>query len=638
MGQFQVTFLPDEKKIDVDEGTTIAEAAQRADIYINNLCGGEGVCGECRVRILKGERKQPEEAEAFFSEEEIDQGFVLACQTQILSDLEVEIPPESRLEEEQIMTREAAEEAEVQGGVSPELQPEGTFYAIKPLVRKIFLELPPPTLEDNITDIERLSRELRRKIGWHSYDIPLHCLQNLSDILRNHDWKVTATVVKDKNGYRIQKVDPGDTTNRIYGMALDVGTTTVVAQLVDLRTGKVLAVDGAHNMQSQYGEDVISRMIFACVKGCLHPVHEAVVRNINRLIESLTEKAGISREDITAIVAAGNTTMSHFLLALTPCTIRLEPYVPTADVYPQILASEIGIHIHPQGILETIPSVASYVGGDIVAGIVACGISDDPEIQGLIDIGTNGEIAIGNNEWLVCCSASAGPSFEGGGTRCGMRATKGAIEKVEIQNGEVRYQTIGGAKPLGVCGSGLIDCIYELVKEGLIGSDGKFDRDREDPRLTFQDDIPQYIIAQAEETETGEPIVFTESDIDNLMKSKGSVFAAIKSLLDYIGLSFDQLKTFYVAGGFGNYLNIPKAIAIGLLPDIPVDRIRFIGNSSLTGARLALISEEAFERCINVSKSMTNIELSNYPPYMDEYIASIFLPHTDRKLFPSVKY
>jgi uncharacterized 2Fe-2S/4Fe-4S cluster protein (DUF4445 family) len=638
MDPFLVTFLPDDKKIKVDKGSTIAEAAQRADIFINNLCGGEGVCGECRVRILKGDAKQPDEAAAFFSQGEIEQGFVLACQTCIEGDLEVEIPLESRLEEEQIMTGHAAGDTDVQGGVSPHLQPDGTFYPIKPLVRKIFLELPHPTLEDNITDIKRVSRELRRKIGWHSYEISLHCLQNLSNMLRIHDWKVTSTVVRDKNRYRIQKIDPLDTTNRNYGVALDVGTTTVVAQLIDLRTGKDLAVDGTHNMQSQFGEDVISRMIFACGKGGLHPLHEAIVRNINHLIETLASKAGISREDILAIVAAGNTTMSHFLLDLTPCSIRLEPYVPTADVYPQILAAEIGIHIHPRGILETIPSVASYVGGDIVAGIVACGISDHPDIQGLIDIGTNGEIAIGNNEWLVCCSASAGPSFEGGGTRCGMRATKGAIEKVEIRNGEVRYQTIGRGKPLGICGSGLIDCIYELVKNGLIGSDGKFDRDRKDPRLTFQDDIPQYVIAQAEETETGEPIVFTESDIDNLIKSKGSVFAAIKSLLDYIGLSFDQLNKFYVAGGFGNYLNIQKAIAIGLLPDIPLDRIQFIGNSSLTGARLALTSEQAFEKCINVSRSMTNIELSNYQPYMDEYIASLFLPHTDRKLFPSVTY
>lgn len=638
MSAFRVTFLPDEKSIEVEEGTTIADAAQRADIFINNLCGGEGVCGECRVRIITGNPVTDENASAFFTKEEIAQGFVLACQTEIHDHLEVEIPPESRLEEEQIMTGESAEEATEDTAPNVQKDADLTFFPLKPLVRKIFLELPPPTLEDNITDIERISRELRKKLGWHSYDIPLSCLQNLSDRLRDHDWKITATVVKDKDRYRIQKIEPVDTSHENYGLAVDVGTTTVVAQLVDLRTGRVLGVDGTHNMQSQYGEDVISRMIYACKRDGLPPLSEAIVKNINQLIENLTSKLDLTPEDINAVVAAGNTTMSHFLLGLTPCTIRLEPYVPTADIYPQVLASDIGIHIHPQGILETLPSVASYVGGDIVAGVMSCGIADHPGVQGLIDIGTNGEIAIGNNEWLVCCSASAGPSFEGGGTRCGMRATRGAIEKIEIRDGRVRYQTIGGARPRGICGSGLIDCIYELVGNGIIGAEGKFNRDRHDSRLKIEDGIPQYVIALPEETETGAPIVFTESDIDNLIKSKGSVFAAIKSLVDYIGLTFDQLEAFYVAGGFGNYLNIPKAIAIGLLPDIPQEKIRFIGNSSLTGARMALVSEAAFDKCLGISRSMTNIELSNYQPYMDEYIAALFLPHTDRKLFPSVSY
>jgi uncharacterized 2Fe-2S/4Fe-4S cluster protein (DUF4445 family) len=259
-------------------------------------------------------------------------------------------------------------------------------------------------------------------------------------------------------------------------------------------------------------------------------------------------------------------------------------------------------------------------------------------VRGLIDIGTNGEIAIGNNEWLVCCSASAGPAFEGGGTRCGMRAIKGAIEKIEIVNGDIKYETIGQAPARGICGSGLIDCIYELVRNGIIGAEGKFDRDLKHDRFSIQDDIPQYTIAYGDQTEAGEPVVITESDIDNLIKSKGAVFAAIKSLVDYIGLSFDQIETFYVAGGFGSFLNIPKAISIGLLPDIPQEKIQFIGNSSLTGARLALLSENAFEKCINISRSMTNIELSNHQPFMDEYIAALFLPHTDRKLFPSVEY
>ncbi len=635
MNKYRVTFLPAHRSVEVAEGSTLAQAAQRAELHINNLCGGEGVCGECKVRVLKGTVKTEAGLSTFFSKEEMEKGFVLACQSKIIQDLEVEIPPESRLEGEQIMTGEAA--ADVQGGVSLETTPETPLYPLKPLVRKIYLELPLPTLQDNITDMERVSRELRKKIGRHSFEISLPCLQHLSETLRDYDWKITVTVVKDRGRYRIQKIEPLDTTSRNFGLAVDVGTTTVVAQLVDLKTGRVLGVEGTHNLQAQWGADVISRMVFACTKDGLHPLHEAVVKNIHNLIESLAKTTGVPAEDIQAIVAAGNTTMSHFLLGLTPCNIRLEPYVPTADVYPQIRAGEIGIHIHPRGVLETLPSVASYVGGDIVAGVVASGIADQPRVQGLIDIGTNGEIAIGNKEWLVCCSASAGPSFEGGGTRCGMRATRGAIERVEISNGKVLYQTIGRTRPLGICGSGLIDCIYELKRNGIIGSDGKFDRGRNDPRLTFEDTVPQYVIAETDETETGEPIVFTEPDIANLIKSKGSIFAAIKSLIDYTGLSFDQLDTFYVAGGFGNYLNIPKAVAIGLLPDIPKERIKFIGNSSLTGARMALTSEEAFEKCLHVSRSMTNIELSNYPPYMDEYIAALFLPHTDLRLFPSVK-
>jgi len=638
MKKYKITFLPDERSIEVVEGTTIAEAAQMGDVFINNLCGGEGVCGECRVQVLKGEVRANAQSSAFFSQEELEQGFVLACQTEIRGALEVEIPPEARIEEEQIVTGGGAEVLGEVAPVAPPETPELPVSPYKPLVRKIYLELPPPTLEDNITDFERISRELRRKLGWHSYEISLDCLQKLSDTLREHQWKVTATVVKDKTRYRIHNVEPLDTSTRNYGMAVDVGTTTVVAQLIDLRTRRVIDVEGTHNRQSQYGEDVISRMIYACDKGGLEPLHEAIVKDINALTETLIQRSKVSREEINAIVAAGNTTMSHLLLNLMPCSIRLEPYVPTADIYPQLLAENLGIYINEQGILETIPSVASYVGGDIVAGVMSCGIADRSKVQGLIDIGTNGEIAIGNDEWLVCCSASAGPAFEGGGTRCGMRATRGAIERVEIVDGNVTYQTIGNASPRGICGSGLIDCIYELVKNGIIGSDGKFNRELRDKGLGFKDDIPQYIIVPAEETETGDPIVIAETDIDNLIKSKGAVFAAIRSLVKYIELTLDQLDTFYVAGGFGNYLNIQKAIAIGLLPDIPQEKIRFIGNSSLTGARMALLSEAAFEKCIAISKSMTNIELSNYQPFMDEYVAALFLPHTDRKLFPSIDY
>jgi uncharacterized 2Fe-2S/4Fe-4S cluster protein (DUF4445 family) len=623
--RFSVKFLPDDKAIDVEEGTSIAEAAQMAGVFINNLCGGEGVCGKCRVQISKGRAKAEEKARALLTVDAIQKGFVLSCQTEIHDNLEIIIPPESRIEDSQIITDATAE------------SPLGS--ETEPLVRKIHLELPPPTLEDNIADIERISRELRKLTGWHSFGIPLNCLSNLSEEIRKAEWNVTATLARDMNRYRILTIEPKDTRKKNYGVALDVGTTTVVIQLIDINTRKVVGVEGSHNQQASYGEDVISRMIYACGKsGSTASVQKAVIKSINQLIGNLAAKGNISREDIYSIVAAGNTTMSHFLLGLNPCAIRLDPYVPTADMYPQIPAKDVGIEINPNGILQTIPSVASYVGGDIVAGVMSCGISEHKEVRGLIDIGTNGEIAIGNNEWLVCCSASAGPAFEGGGTRCGMRAIKGAIEKIEISDGKLNYRTIGKAKPRGICGSGLIDAIYELVKNGIIGAEGKFNRDLKDSHLTFEDGIPQYIIAKPDESETGAAIVITESDIANLIKSKGAVFAAIKALLDYIGVSFNQIQTFYVAGGFGNFLNIPKAIAIGLLPDIPRGRIKFIGNSSLTGARMSLLSTAAFERCLNISRSMTNIELSNYQPFTNEYIAALFLPHTDRKLFPSVTY
>ena len=624
MQKYTIHFLPADKSVEVEDGTTIAETAQNADLFINNLCGGEGVCGKCRVQVSKGLAEAEEHAKGFFSADEIMKGYVLACQTEVHDDLEIIIPPESRMDESKIM---------IDGATKDTSKSE-----FKPVIKKIYLELPPPTVEDNVPDIERISRELRKQLGWQTFDFSLDCIQHLSDKLRENEWKVTVTIAKHGNNYRILKIDPLNTADANYGVAIDVGTTTVVAQLLDMNSGKLLGSEGCHNQQASYGEDVISRVIFACGKGGVHPVQQAVIKNINQLIRKLAKEKEVPTDEINAIVAAGNTTMSHFLLGLTPCSIRLDPYVPTADEFPQIRAEEIGIQINPRGILETIPCVASYVGGDIVAGVMSCGISEHEEVRGLIDIGTNGEIAIGNKDWLVCCSASAGPAFEGGGTRCGMRAIKGAIEKIKITNGRLEYETIGNASPRGICGSGLIDSIYVLVKNGIIDPGGKFDRNRSDDRLKIEDNIPQYVIAYPDETESGTAVIITESDIDNLIKSKGAVFAAIKSLTDYIGLGFDMIDTFYVAGGFGSFLDIPKSIAIGLLPDIPQEKIQFVGNSSLTGARMCLLSESAMETCVNISRSMTNIELSTYQPFTDEYIAALFLPHTNRKLFPSVEY
>ncbi|MBW1612620.1 MAG: DUF4445 domain-containing protein [Deltaproteobacteria bacterium] len=629
MKKFKVTFLPDGKDIEVEENTTLMQAAGKAGVYVNTICGGKGVCGKCRVQVINGKAKADKHAIALLTKEEIDDSYVLACQTRVQDNLEVVIPPESRLEAEQILLTDSF--------VSEAASVESAHF--EPLVQKLYMELQEPSNEDNIADSDRIIRELKRKTKYNAYERSLGCLRELGSKLRNSGWKVTATIARQNNGWKILEIDTGDTNDNNYGLAIDVGTTTVVAQLLHLQSGKVIGGEGTHNLQSNYGEDVITRIAFACGKEQgLQELHKSIVKNINDLITSLTDKHGIDRKDITAIVAAGNTTMSHFLLGLMPCSIRLAPYVPTTHSFPQIKAREIDIDIYPEGILETLPDVASYVGGDIVSGVLACGIAEKPEIKVLIDIGTNGEIALGNNDWIVCCSASAGPAFEGGGVSCGMRAIRGAIQKIEIKNSMVQYRTIQRAKPRGICGSGLIDCIYELVKNGIIDQQGHFNMSTKNDRIIVKDDEPQFIVAFANETESGDDITLKESDITNLIRSKGAVFAAIKSLTDYVGIAFNAIDTFFVAGGFGNYLNISKSISIGLLPDIDPKKIQFVGNSSLIGARMALLSKTAFEHTADIANMMTNIELSTYLPYMDEYIASLFLPHTDKKLFPSVDY
>ena len=625
MNKYKVMFLPDQKEAEVAEGATLFETAEKVGVYLNSLCGGEGVCGKCRVQVIKGNLKADKNTIAFFTKDEIKKGYVLACQSIVRDNLEIMVPPESRLEGEQIMAESRLEGQKKWQETTPITYSQPDWVAVakrpyepasffEPLVTKVYLELPEPTSEDNVPDTGRITMELKKRLRYPSCEVPLSCLGDLSMKLRRSGWKVTVTVARHNEIGKVLQIEEGNTADKNYGVAIDVGTTTVVAQLVSLKTGKVVGVEGNHNLQARYGEDVLSRIAYACGKGSTDALQKVVVENINTLIQSLAQKKDINIQDITCIVAAGNTTMSHLLLDLSPCSIRDDPYVPTVDIYPQIQAEELGISINPHGLVWIVPNVASYIGGDTVAGVLACGLADKPETTCLIDIGTNGEIVIGNNEWMLSCSASAGPAFEGGDMKCGMRATRGAIQKVKINDGEVSYETIGNAKPRGICGSGLIDLIYELARNGTIDIDARFKPSLKDTRLV-------------------------QGDMDNVMRSKAAVFAAIKSLIDYAGLNFDHLEKIYVAGGFGNYLNVEKAIGIGLLPDVPKERVEFIGNSSLMGARMVLISCHAWEKAIIISQSITNVELSRFAPFGDEYMAALYVPHINREfLFPSVKF
>jgi len=634
MDKITVTFQPESTRAEAHAGDKLIDVASNANIDISNLCGGLGVCGRCRVQIKRGRVNLNSKVIGKLGRKEIQQGFTLACQAELLDDIEVWIPPESRTDV-QIQISDyivSFDQPTPAHGLDYEPAP-----IVRPLCEKYYLELPPPTLHDTLSDLDRVYRTLRTKIPEFPH-IQAHfsCLWGLAALLRANKWKVTATVhFRDTDCPMIREIEGGNTTAKNMGVAIDVGTTTIVAQLVDLRTGAVLGAQASHNSQARYGEDVISRMIFACGQAGLGPLTEAVTFTINSLIESLVKKNRIRHTDITTIVSAGNTVMSHLLLGLEPCNIRIDPYIPSATRFPQFQAAEVGLKAHPKALLHCMPCVSSYVGGDITAGVYACAMHDHHETAALIDVGTNGEIVVGNNEWLVCCSSSAGPAFEGGGIKCGTKAVVGAIEKIFIDGDSVRYETIGGQRPVGVCGSAIIDGIAELLSAGIIDQSGKFTL-LGHPRIQIVDDVPEFIVAPAGETATGEPIVISEDDVSNLIKSKGAVLAAVRVLLKTLEMDFTDLEKVYVAGGFGAHLDVEKAIFIGLLPDIPKERIRFIGNSSLAGARLALLSTHAFHRAEEIANRMTYIELSVHPEFMNEFIAALFLPHTDMELFPTV--
>ncbi len=629
MPEHRVVFQPEGKDVKVEDGGSLLHAARRAGIYIDSQCGGEGACGRCKVEIIKGKAKQKDTSLAFLSKEEIEGRFVLACQTEIHSDLVVSVPSQASLEGEQILKPEPPLAYDPPQGleVKPTDQERTSFD--HPLTRKVFLDLPSPTLDDALADQERLFREMRRQGISGTLNLGIKSLRILPGLLRHNDWKLTATLWQSDGIAKIIQIEPGNRSRENYGIALDVGTTTMVAELVDLAHGKVIGVSASHNKQLQYGEDVINRIIFACAREGLHPLNRAVIENINQLIEQLVSEAGIVKTQITAVLAAGNPTMTHLLLNVEPCAIRQEPYIPSSNVFPPVRASDLGIDIHPEGVVMCMPGVSSYVGGDITSGVLASGMDSSPEVSALVDLGTNGEVVIGNDEWLVCCSASAGPAFEGGGLRCGMRATKGAIQGVKIEYGVPQLSVIGGEKPAGICGSGLIELIAELFRHKIVGPNGRFCKKSGSPRIRLRDGESEYVLALGPQSETGRDIFVTEAEIGNVIKSKAAVFSAAKVLIEGVGMSFRDLDRIFVAGGFGNHLNIQSAITIGLLPNLPPEKIHFIGNSSLSGAQMGLLSRDALQEAELIAKKMTYFELSVNQKFMDEFIAAMFIPHTN---------
>jgi uncharacterized 2Fe-2S/4Fe-4S cluster protein (DUF4445 family) len=628
---FRVEFPELDRTSIVGPGTTILAAARKVGVAINCVCGGEGDCGKCRVVIEKGRvrTKTNSSPEGI----EVNNGPVLACLSEVLSDVEVSIPEESRIEERPKFD----ERQEATYG----LRGEGLLrYPHKPLCRRKFLELPLPGLSDNLSDFERVKQALIHTVGTPVF-ADYEYIRTLPDMLRRSGFKTTVTFALREGMYEILHGEIGDTAKINYGIALDVGTTTVIANLVNLNTGKVCASSAVYNSQIRYGADVITRIMYAQEnREGLEELHGLILQDINTLVGRLTVQAGIRADEIYSMVCTSNTVMIHFLLGMDPKNIRREPYIPVIAEPPAVHAGEIGIAVHPRGNIGFLPGFGAWVGSDITAAILASGMNLEEKISLLIDVGTNGEIVLGCRDWLICCSSSAGPAFEGAGTACGVRATSGAIEKVRItEDGSVKLGLVVGSsshKPIGICGSGYIDLVAELFTEGFIDRTGRFKTDNRNSRIRKGENGLEFLLADRENSATGNDIVITEDDIITLIRTKGSMYTAAESILNHVGLSWDSIDNVFISGGFGNHLDVERSIIIGLLPDLDREKFHFIGNGSIAGAQMCLLSEDALIKSREVAQAMTYFDLSTDTLFMKEYSSSLFLPHTDLHKFPSV--
>jgi len=608
-----VTFKPEKVSVEVEPGTSLLDAARRAGVRIRNDCGGQGACGRCVVRVQTGR------VHRLSHSHELEEGEDLACRTIVLeSDVIVQVPESSREAEEDVSIYRT-------GPVAAELPPENA------VVRKVKLSVPEPTLENHLPDDERLLRALK---DWQeaNYTIPAEALSDLPGRLRESGWRPHVTVGRGPCGYEVIEIEK-DGSAWPCMLAVDVGTTSLKAELI-APSGHLAA--SCYNSQIAYGPDVISRIIHAQQNDDgLARLQRLVVGDVNRLVTALLGERDLDAEQILAVVASGNTTMMHLLLGIEPTWIRRQPYVGCSYRLPPVRAAALGIHIHPRGLVYCLPSVSSYVGGDITAGVLATGLERRDAPAMLIDLGTNGEIVIGNRDFMVCCSASAGPAFEGESGTSGTRAMPGAIDTV-TWNDDLMWRTIGDELPMGICGSGYIDLLAALAGRGIINRSGKL-QPGSSPHVREADEGGlEYVVVDRKEAAAEKAIVLTQADIDNLVRAKGAIYAAANVLLSSLGMSWNDLEAIMLAGSFGDKIDKENAVRIGLLPDVPREKIRFVGNTSLRGAVMAAVSENEFERAQAIARGMTYFELSTHPDYMEEFMAACFLPHTHADEFPSV--
>ncbi len=508
----------------------------------------------------------------------------------------------------------------------------------KPWIQGVVPQVIPPSLEDNTADVDRLLKAIKKSMGTSSVTAGFSLLKQIPRRLRECDFSVRAILYKSHDTWQLIDIQPAQSTG-IYGLALDLGTSTVVIRLMDLSTSKIMEETNFHNPQIEIGPDVLSRIHFAATKGGLEKLQSLLIEALNREINRLTETHAIAPESIAGISAAGNTAMTHLFLGLDPYWIIREPYIPVVNGLQLLRASDLGICVHPQAPVLVFPNVGSYFGGDLIAGILSSGIAEGEDISLLVDVGTNAEVVIGNRDWLMACAGAAGPALEGGVAGMGMMAGPGVIDRVAIdpETGRFDINVIGHQPPVGICGSGLIDLVAQLFLAGAIDMRGKFVPARCGPRLAVRDGVPHLIIVSSTHSGTGEHLTLSQPDIDALIRSKAAMYTILTTISNTVNVPFREIHRFYVAGTFGAYINPGSAVTLGMIPDLPLDTYVPLGNTSIEGASRALVSARSRDRISEIRDMITYLELNVNQEFMNLFSAAKFIPHTDRSLFPSVK-
>ncbi|MGI6094410.1 MAG: corrinoid activation/regeneration protein AcsV [Lachnospiraceae bacterium] len=620
------------------EGENLLEVARKANVAIDAPCSGNVSCGKCRVKLVDGEVDSKKSSH--ISDEEYAQGWRLACASKIIGEVAVEVPDIASAYRSRMKVADLSSKDEIAIFEHAKADIENAGISMKNDLQVITVAMAEPTLDDTMPDNERFSRAVKKATGMQKVRVPYTVLKKMAGTFRSSDFEVQAVIGRHNEAVFVYDIFPKDTEVFVGGLAVDIGTTTVSAIIVNMLTGEIVGKGSAGNGQIRYGADVINRIIESMKPGGADKLQSAIIdETLNPLIQQMCHANKINPMNIYRMCVAANTTMNHLLAGMEGDPIRMEPYIPTFFKTNSLYASDIAIRIHPDAHIIIAPNIGSYVGGDITAGTLVSMLWNRPEFSLFIDLGTNGELVFGNSEFLMSCACSAGPAFEGGDISCGMRAMDGAIEAcvIDKETMEPSFEIIGDEdeKPIGLCGSGIIDVICELFKTGIINPKGKFVREgrrvRHDKYGTGS-----YVLAFQEEAASVKDIEITETDIDNFIRAKGAIFSAIQTMLNSLDFDISMIDDVYVAGGIGSGINMKNAVGIGMFPDIPLEKFHYIGNSSLTGAYNMLLSKEAEKKCYQLASNMTYLELSAVPTYMDEFVAACFIPHTDTTLFPSV--